>query len=286
MSSSQSFTIDLYPTGDKGSAFHVKNAPGGEIERRHLIDRGSDLTVQGDLVRVLHGKLSPGGAPATLVIADFRFTSTDSSRRFCRAIITVRFADEQQRVQCEPEVTSIAPNGHFSMQIKKRTEEVKRSANLSTQAGAGMLNVTGAFGVEATESSSKQSQTTLVGDIRYDGKQPSGDKNAARWVLIENPTEKTGIPSFLRVAILVRRKSLKDKFTAMIKISAETDALSYLRALFGRVPEDDPVIFDPDPDRAPTTSTEGFDLDNLGGLDLKELWNVQSTTVLDEAIKK
>ncbi|KAI9856188.1 MAG: hypothetical protein M1813_009205 [Trichoglossum hirsutum] len=282
MSDLQNFTIALNPTGDTGSSFHVKNAPGGEIQRRHLVDRGSTLTVQGDLVQVLHGSLSPTGAPATLVVADFKFTSAETSRRFIQAVIIVRFADEQQNAEYDPEVLDIAPNGHFSMQLREQTEEVKRSANLSAQGGGPIAGVNGSLGLEVTQSRSKQSQTTLTGDIRFEGR-TWGDKNAARWILMENPTEQAGIPNFLRVAILLKRKSPKGKFTATIKIKVSTDIVSTLQSLFGSIPEDDPVIFDPDPERD-TTSTD-FDLDNLGGQDLKKLSDVRITTILGCAVK-
>jgi hypothetical protein len=49
--------------------------------------------MQGDLVQVLHGTLVPNGAPATLIVIDFRFVSMALSRRFRSVKIALQFAD-------------------------------------------------------------------------------------------------------------------------------------------------------------------------------------------------
>ncbi|KAI9779171.1 MAG: hypothetical protein M1839_007706 [Geoglossum umbratile] len=262
----QDFVVDLCPTGDEGATYHIKNAPGGEIQRPHLVDRGSSLVVQGDLVQVLHGTLSPDGAPATLLVVDFNFVSMELSRRFKSAKITLRFADARSRFDQDPEVIRIAPCGYFSIHPTQKREEVKRSVNLSAQAGGAVAGVNTGFGWELTESVERQDQTTLAGTIRLEGR-TYGPKDTARWVLMENVTQKSGVPANLRGAILLKRKNFDDQFIATIQIEAEVDLISSTRSLFGRIPKDDPVVFDPN--YAPTS--EGFDLDNLEGYALETL---------------
>ncbi|KAH0545483.1 hypothetical protein FGG08_000484 [Glutinoglossum americanum] len=273
MSDTPSFIVDLRPTGDEGSTYHIRNAPGGEIQRSHLVDRGSSLVMQGDLVQVLHGVLSPGGAPATLVVVDFNFVSLELSRRFKSATVTLRFTDARSRINQDPEVVGIAPFGHFSMHPTLKREELRRSAGLSAK-GGGVAAVEAGLGWELTETIETQDCTTLSGAIRLEGRN-YGPKDTARWVFMENATQKSGIPTYLRTAILLKRKD-NSQFIATLEVQAKADTVSTVRGLFGRVPKHDPVIFDPN--QAPTSGD--FDLENLGSCALKDFSKVMSTTML------
>jgi hypothetical protein len=92
----------------------VQNKP-GEVQRRLLFDRSTSTSVvaQGKLVDVLHGYLSPGGDPATLITIDFRFLSPKS--RIRSATIKLRFADSNSQRNVDPEVLGIAPKGQVSV---------------------------------------------------------------------------------------------------------------------------------------------------------------------------
>lgn len=279
MSDTPSFTVDLFPTGDEGAAFHVKNAPGGEIQRTHLMDSGSNLLMQGELLQVIHGKLAPNDAPATLTVLSFNFHSMALLRRFRAATITLQFADANNRANWDPEVIGIAPHGHFSMNLTQKSEEVTHSAALSVQSNSTVAGVTAGYGWGRTESLQKQDQTTLRGAIRLEGRD-YGPPNTVRWVLMENVTQKSGIPTKLRVAVLLKRKSFVDRFVATIRVKADLDIISAFQGLFGRSPRDDPVMFDPS---QPPTS-HGFDLENLKDCDLMQLCEVLSTTMLKTVV--
>lgn len=289
MSDDSKFIIPLLPTGDDNSSFRIRNAPGGEIQRRHLIDRGSDFTVQGDLVNVLHGCLTPGGSPATLIVAEFRFLGSKHSRRFRRAMITWQFSNsgDGDGDGGGPEVVKIAPYGHFSLDPTSNSVEAKRSVNISAQAGgAGIGNFgTGAMW-ELTESINKRDQTTLTGAIRLEGR-TYGESNTARWTINENGSQSDGIPTLLKVAVLLKRKS-DVQFAATIKVDAKVDVLYSLgnqfQKLFGDTWNDDLVYFDPKSEPMGKIPL-AMDPENLSSYDLKGIAAVESTTVISTRLE-
>lgn len=286
MSDDSGFIIPLLPVGDEGSSFRVRNAPGGEIQRPHLVDRGSDFTVQGDLVSVLHGHFTPEGDQATLIIAEFRFLSSKSSRRFRRAMITWQFANSDPNDGADPEVVRIAPYGHFSINPTSKSVETKRSANISAQAGLSVGSLETGAAWELTEYINKKDQTTLAGTIRLEGR-TYGESNTARWTFSENKSQSDGIPTLLRAAVLLRRKS-DAQFVATIKIDAKVDMLYSLgnqfQRLFGDTWNDDLVYFDPQlkPTGEPLVNV---DPENLSSYDLKSITAVESTTVISTRLE-
>jgi hypothetical protein len=269
MSETTSLRIYLDSTGD--GSYHVKNDK-DEVQRQHLVDRGNALMVQADLVEVVHGRLTPGGDSATLIITDFRFIPTKASRRFQSAMIIVRFSGAKSG-SSDPEVVDIAPRGDFSLQPTQKKVELTRSENLSAQGGGAGVTAGAGLGWELEESY-EEDQTTLAGTIRLEGREYGG-KNTAKWVLIENQVQKSGLPTLLRTAILLKRRKTnyraEERFQATIEIKADIDFVSSVEdvidRVLGRVPKDDPVIFDP---LMKPTNTN-IDPDNLGRVDLKNL---------------
>ena len=162
--------------------------------------------------------------------------------------------------------------------------ELKRSAQASAQGGGGPASISAGFAWERTASQDEQDQTTVSGMIRYEGR-PGGEKNAARWILMENKSQKNGIPSFLRTSILLQREN-SEKFTAVVKIGTEVDFKSSLKSLFGRKDKDDPVIFDPNPEAKHRKSTLAKDgsikADDLESTDLDDFSVVLNTTLRND----
>lgn len=89
----------------------VQNRP-GETQRLQLVDRGTSVRVQARLV-ILHGTLSPGGDPGTIITIEFRFLSLKVSQRARSASIKLRFADLESTSEFDPEVVGISPEGQF-----------------------------------------------------------------------------------------------------------------------------------------------------------------------------
>ena len=95
-----SFTMPLNPEGDD-SAYPLLPEYEGKVEQPKMIDYGTSLHVQADLVEVVHGNMFQGKDLAMLIIVDFRFTSTDTSRRFRFAEIIYKFRDSDSNRSSE-----------------------------------------------------------------------------------------------------------------------------------------------------------------------------------------
>lgn len=206
-----SFVIDLLQTGDVSPrpVIRIQNIP-GEFQRRHMIDRGSEFTVQGDLLKVIHGHFYPGGDSATLVVAEFRFLSSENSRQFREATIEFLFADSfdsESDGSRDPEVVRIAPIGKNSMNPTQEKWTTKRTTNASGEAGGGDYGKLGGnISWEISKSFEKEYQASVNGVVRIEGRN-YGAKNQARWDLLENASRGDGIPSLLRSVILLKRKN-------------------------------------------------------------------------------
>lgn len=279
------FAISLERTGDAGSSFRTQNMP-GQLQRQSLVDRGSnsDFTVQGDLINVIHGQFSPDGKPATLIVAEFRFLTADSSRRFRAATIELQFAeslDPNSKGFDDPEVVRIAPVGNNSLNPTQEAWTSTRTSSASAEAGVDFAKLGGSLSWEISKSFEKEYRAVVNGAIRIEGRN-YGMKNQARWNLLENESSRDGIPSLLRTGVLLIRKDNED-FLATIKIKAKVDILHSLHSKFqnllGTTPKDDPVFFDPD--LPPVGEVpEGLELDNLSGYDLTKLSAAESVVPL------
>ncbi|KAF8544886.1 hypothetical protein BDD12DRAFT_813776 [Trichophaea hybrida] len=283
MSEAFQFVIPLFPVGDDGSAFRLRNIPGGEMQRPHVIQYGSELAVHADIFNVKHGTFTPGGDPATLVVFDFRFVGSEShGRRFRKAIIDVRFAPWDRPVGSEndPEVSSIAPLGFCAWNPSTEEKETKLSFTVSANTG-GLVGMGIGSSWETTKKMTKEKRTTLFGSMRIEGKRDYGTQNTAKWLINENEIESHGIPSHLRTAILVKLKG-KEKFQAIIEINAEVDILygakKRIDELFGKHVVD-PVYFDAEDKRKPFgPEITNIDTTNLSMCDLRAIGSQLPTT--------
>lgn len=250
--------ILLQVPGDHGADFRHQNN-GDEIEREVVIDRGEDLFVGCELLPVIHGQMDPSTkTPASLVVFDFRFQSNRRKKRFLKAHITVVFADEQfpGHPSFDPVVKEIsfAPsggNGRHSVFPTTRKQEVKRAVNLSGGGSEFGVNVTGGASYEVNETVEKRDSAILEARKRVLGR-GMGSKNAAEWVLLEKNLKQDGIPTFMRVAIILKRPESNEsrRFKATISVDAKLalgPRIADIWSVLGmtNVPPVDPVIFDP-----------------------------------------
>ncbi|KAI9771957.1 MAG: hypothetical protein M1839_002590 [Geoglossum umbratile] len=275
MSASSTFTIGLSHTGDTDASYRLQRRP-GEIQHVHLIQDESELSVQADLFSVLHGTYTPGGDAASLVVIDFRFTGSDPRRKRLReATIDVQFALENEKSgsRLDPEVIRIAPNGMFKMDPSVQQTSTKLSTNAMVSGGGGPMTLGIAGGWEKTKSMDEESWAAMSGRPRIEGR-IDGSYNAAIWKLRENSQQKHGIPSILRVAVLLVPKSTA-KFRAFVRIDTAVDLLSSaqqrLKNFLGGVVVD-PVYFDDEGKRKPLgPKPANVDVNNLSACDLGNL---------------
>jgi hypothetical protein len=282
MSQDSSFLIDLNPNGD-GGVLRIKHDP-DEINPEHLVDRGKYVAIQADLVGVVHGKLKDG-TPATLIMTDFRFLSFKAARRVAWAQITYKFRPDAGSASRGPDVINISPLGSFALRPISKHVESSRQAQFTAQAGGALPVTPGiALGLETKESYDTSAQMSLTGAMRMEDRE-SGGKDTARWALMENSTTKTGTPTYLRTAILLRRRhdEAAQRFQATVEIQVTADVKTnleqMLKRLSGGIPKDSPATFDP------AKSSLGFDeLKNrpLDEIDLDAIRSVKTTKVLSD----
>ena len=269
------FEIPLDLTGDE-SAFRIKDTPGGEVHRSGAVEQNvSGLVLQGNLKEVIHGTLTPHGPPATLVIIEFRFHTTQRSssvRRFRKVEIKLRFSDPSEpEGGNDPTVIKIAPDGKHGYNRTVSHKEVRHKARIGIHSGVESGNlVTLGAGYELETRSTRETThwTTISGLIMQDQHRLWGGKNVALWCASENHNERSGVPTLIRVAVLLQRKIAQGQFLMETEISAKVDILYQakvtLQKLFGRLEPDDAITFDPDPKYAFSTQRSDLDRENLG----------------------
>lgn len=277
MADEKRFEIPLLETGadEDEASFRLQNAPEGEMQRQQILQQdASNLSLQVEIISVIHGTYTPDGPAATVVVTEFRFQgSRTHGRRFREAVLDMQFSLRDTKVGGvkDPEVVNIAPFGSFSRGASTKTIGTTASANVSGTAGPfGELGV----GWERTSSVEKVAYTTLHGSKRIEGRY-HGAQNTARWRLAENSNDKNGIPSVLRVAVLVKPKT-EESFQASFGVDVKSDPLhstiSSLRRFRGKSIVD-PMYFAEEEERYPL-NPEFFgkvDLEDLSALDLQKL---------------
>lgn len=185
-----------------------------------------------------------------------------------------------ERWQTGPEVSGIAPDGRMSLVPTTQNEDVTRYAELQLGGAApvGGLSLTGPVGWRKQVSRETSNRTTVIGSIDLKGRN-FGPSNCASWTLLENEVTKTGVPTSMRTAVLLKRKD-QDPFQCVVKIDATVDTKSRLERMFGgkgREPRDDPVLFDPEIESTNNLQTyEAMELE-LGAFDLGSVCNVTMT---------
>ncbi|RAH68476.1 uncharacterized protein BO66DRAFT_440092 [Aspergillus aculeatinus CBS 121060] len=270
-----SWDLGLAPAGDAASSFRVQNDPRAPYQRSNVIERKGTIDIRCSCLDVVHGIMNEHGPDrfATLLVLEFRFDVRKRARRIEGVQIALEFR-AREAGEAGPEVYKIAPDGNFSLVPTSQREDIKRS--VSGQAGAsapvGGLSITGTVGWEKTVSRDRQDHCTVVGSRDLVGRN-WGSANSASWTLLEKKSAQSGVPSLLRTAILLRRED-EQPFECVVKLTADvvTGWRERLWGGKGRVPKDDPVLFDPLLD--PTNHLREFDVYNLGQVDLEGLCRV------------
>ena len=242
MAKEYDFDIDLFAAGDAGG-YHMQNLP-GQKQREHLVQYGygSDRIVKGRLVDVIHGHLVPNGDPASLIVSTFNFLGSTPARHFRYANITWDFAYADADGEEWPEVKKISLDDQFVMKKTTFDESTEKKVEAGLQGGGGVASVNLSTGWTHAQSAKIDDHISLYGTSVFTHKN-AGEPNAARWILEENKSQKSGIPSSLTVAILLKRKPDRE-FVGMVQVKAKVDVASSIEDLFGRKPKVDPVVFD------------------------------------------
>ncbi|KAK7709646.1 hypothetical protein SLS63_013161 [Diaporthe eres] len=273
--------IVLFPEGEEGAEFRTKAPP--HHKNVYQADHGDALFTKANIVSITHGTMAPGDDPATLLIFEFRFISMQPSRRFTTCNITVTFEDSDKVVDYCPVVHHIAPDGSFALHKTKAVRNVNLNLSAGLRAGfGGLASAETGIAWKMDEAKDIENWTRLSGTRREVGS--SGKDDAAVWSAAENAAAKSGIPSFLRTAVLLRRAA-DAPFNILFEIRAKADfniADAVSRSLLGKkkVERLVPVKIDPEQTKVPTADPRVVDLNNLGKLKLGRFADVTLITIL------
>lgn len=113
------------------------------------------------------------------------------------------------------------------------------------------------------------SGTIVTGQRMTSIRVPPSSYGRAVWALSENEANETGIPEYLRTAVLLRRDS-SASFNATIEMEAELWGFKIMRR---NVSDKRSITFDPS--KAPIIEPDGLMANNLGGLDLESFVTIE-----------
>ncbi|KAK0631158.1 hypothetical protein B0T17DRAFT_530280 [Bombardia bombarda] len=275
------FDVGMFTSGAVAGGFHTKNNPKDPYQRSQVVQRSGAIDVRCTVVDIIHGAMSDDSEFwATLMVLQFRFDPQKKSRRVSAATLSLQFdpLDPDDEV---PEVEAVSFDGHYSLVPSKQTEHVTKG--LTGSAGVSYVAETKLEPKweKTVERETTDATTVSGGKYVVNNVEPN---RVAKWTLLENKTLKTGIPSSLRVAVLVKRRDEKN-FTCMPKIEVKADKWTRMETCFSRVEPDDAVILQPTPDRKPTNKLMVYNVEELGSLDLQKLSDVTFTTMITDGIK-
>lgn len=272
-----SVSIGLNKTGERGSGYHTRNDPSAPYQRQTVTERRGIIEVRCKSRDVIHGVLSEEtGESGTLVVYDFYLDTTRRSRRIVSASLEFEFANVVPGVP-SPQVQAIAPSGRVTLLPSTQEESVTHGAEMNAGVSELGANAGGTLKWEKTVSYTATDDARVTGHIFSDD---YGKGVGASWVLHENTMLKSGVPSFLRCAILLNRGFDENKFQCKVRIKVEADWKSEMGRLFGSTPPDDPVLFDPE--MPSTNKLRKYDTENLGSIDLDEFTDI----IFDKKLKK
>lgn len=274
-----SFDIALFPTGDPDSSFNAdhRNNPLDPWQRKQILQRKDVFNIQCVAVDVVHGKLAPGRHAewASLLVFKFWFDKRRTGRRIANADIVLEFASsdpDDVDGDDRPEVLAISPHDCMAFVPTVAHEERSHDASINLGGSGAGVDVGGEYSFKKTITQDRTGATTVTGSIDLEG-YLWGPPNCASWTLIENELAKTGVPSSLQVAVLLKRINTKP-FQCMVDITVKPDrrtAFSW-SWLHGSRSRDDPVLYNPS--LPPTNTLRLYDTENLGTIVHEDIWAV------------
>ncbi|SPO04698.1 uncharacterized protein DNG_07383 [Cephalotrichum gorgonifer] len=268
-----SVKVGLDKTGERGSGYHTRNDPSAPYQRPTVTERRGIIEVRCKSREIVHGFLSADGEEksATLLVYDLHLDTTRRSRRIISASLDFEFASSEPGGRA-PEVHSIAPAGRVTLLPSTQDESTTSGGGLEAGAGPMGVNIGGSVKWEKTVTRTTGDDARVGGYIFSDD---YGRGVGASWDLYENKSVKSGVPSFLRCAILLDRgDDAEGEFECRVRIKAEADWKTEMGRLFGSTPGDDPLLFDPTLPPTNKLRKEGYDVDNLGSLDLDDFVDI------------
>ncbi|KAG7286709.1 hypothetical protein NEMBOFW57_009020 [Staphylotrichum longicolle] len=239
----ESLSIEMFESGaEQGSGFHVFNMGQTQYHRAEILQRTGAINITCTLEKVVHGIMSADSDRyATLVVMQWLFQPKGGSRRISEAMIELLFSGGPRGDDVEVENISFLDT--YSLLPRTQEESITKRGEIT--AGVyqfASLSATGTW--EKTVTKTTSHAMTLTGSKHVVNNRPPN--RIATWRLTENPSQHSGIPASLRVAVLVSRED-REPFSCNVSVTCKTDWATAAQSLFRKIPKDDPIIFQPDP---------------------------------------
>ncbi|CAK7214012.1 hypothetical protein SBRCBS47491_001995 [Sporothrix bragantina] len=183
-------------------------------------DIGVDtLTAQCYVEAVVHGSLTPDqfSEPATLLILQFAFCPRSRSRRFRDVAITLTFTAGTELV--------IQPSNRWKTGTSSIDRERSHTISPSLEGAVGPATGTLSYEWKQTDSRKIEDHIWIEGLVKALEDRPDGRRvpDSAVWELHENKQTSSGVPSFFRTAVLLKRESTlrNEPFKALLSITGD-----------------------------------------------------------------
>lgn len=282
-----SFGFCLETSGLPGG-FHTSNDPSSRFQRTTVTARRGAVDIQCKAQVVIHGRLSPDTDDfATLLVYDFYLNRTKRFRRLASVKVDFEFSSSVSRSN-GPEVHAMAPERSWSLLETSQQEHLERATEVSLSGGVSGANLGGTQKWSRAIDRTTSDFTMLRGMTTCDN---FGNETGAEWVMLENgmAVPKKGVPTFLRTAIILRRKT-NDYFECAVNIDVEADWKTKATRFFAvkSREKDEPVLYDPA--LPPINKLKGFqdkfDVANLGSVNIDEIFDVSFYTTFETSTNK
>ncbi|CAG8956332.1 hypothetical protein HYFRA_00003712 [Hymenoscyphus fraxineus] len=278
LDSNLDFDLTLERGGEKGG-FHIYNLPDAKYQRPNISEQRGPVDIRCKSREVIHGSWGDSSSFATLLVYDFHFNA-QRFRRIASANITFDFSSSQSNAP-PPEVAAISPHGRYALLESSQEESYTNTKEVKADGGQFGVNLGASSSWSKSVNRASTDNISLVGDTGWD---MHGREISVNFTLIENSQVSKGIPSFLRVAILLRRKQ-NNHFQCNFKIKIEADWKTEIKKFFAsKGTQDDPILFDLE--LPPTNKLRSdYDLENLGSIVIDDIFDTTFHKTFDRAIK-
>ncbi|KAH8169372.1 hypothetical protein LIA77_11498 [Sarocladium implicatum] len=265
------FDVQLFEPGHAVENFRLRNDALDPWQREDIVERRGATHITCRCVNVVHGNWEPDSdLKGTLIVLEFQYYPRTHKRRIKLAEMEFIFSSMDNVYRNYPEVHSISLNGSHGLAPTKWNEEI-------TKGGEGTIGG-GALGVEIGTTlkwekkiSQEATDMAFVSGARYRDPTAVRYPNVATWSLQENGTKKSGVPTKLRVGILLRRRN-DDDFQCKFVLRTSADFKTQFSETFKKHEGVDALLFKTS--KPPVDKKMKCDRDNLGSFNLADVEDV------------
>jgi hypothetical protein len=267
--------MDLFEASLDEGTIRQRNDPYNEIQRSVITDRGltSPYKIQALLKACIHGTMDhETKKPASLILVDYKLLNTKEGSYFASVTTRFTFSEHEntnsgnENLVAAPSVVAYAPFEE-PVRFNETTGDVTRHSKLDVAMRPGIKGMSVGEIDFSKEKGSSHEQRYFDQGVASRNFDAHGRANSVWWNLIQNRSQKVGIPPTFGVAILVEREN-DLKFEAGFNIAVRggfgVAANNLEDKWLRRTTVDDPIIFDPS--CPPFGDLQGIDRTELGKL--------------------